>query len=121
MGKLRVILVYASVVVIIGVMHLIPTLPSLGTLPLSTSTNPIKVCDRVVPLPRTSTFTYASCPLPTETPEQTTILLLDTNFYSVEQHSDRFFSLFAIRKNKSVVVGMMQDSWPKTYHRNVGL
>ena len=114
MGKLRVILVFASVIVI-GLMELINTILAL---PPSTSTRIIKVCDQVVPLPPRVEILirerYASCPLLNETPEQTTILLLDNEhlFGRTGNNLIEFFHSLQYGRDKGVVVGMMQDSWP---------
>ncbi len=96
-------------------MELINTIPAL---PPSTSTSTIKVCSQVVPLPPRVEILirerYASCPLLNDTPEQTTILLLDNEdlFGRTGNNLIEFFHSLQYGRDKGVVVGMMQDSWP---------
>ena len=79
---------------------------------------PIKVCNRVAPLPPDddvqSTQQYATCPLLSNPPEQTTILMLDNTrlFGRTGNNLIEFFHSLQYGRDKGIVVGMMQENWP---------
>ncbi|KAL7426540.1 hypothetical protein ACHAXH_001623 [Discostella pseudostelligera] len=79
---------------------------------------PIRVCNRVAPLPPDddvqATQQYASCPLLSNPPEQTTILMLDNTrlFGRTGNNLIEFFHSLQYGRDKGIVVGMMQDDWP---------
>ena len=79
---------------------------------------PIKLCNRLAPLSPgddiRNTQLYSSCPLFNNPPEQTTILMLDNKrlFGRTGNNLIEFFHSLQYGRDKGIIVGMMQDSWP---------
>jgi hypothetical protein len=79
---------------------------------------PITVCNRVAPLPPgddvKATQKYATCPLLSNPPGNTTILMLDNTrlFGRTGNNLIEFFHSLQYGRDKGIVVGMMQDDWP---------
>jgi hypothetical protein len=79
---------------------------------------PITICNRIAPLPPSddiqATLRYATCPLLSNPPEKTTILLLDNTQLKGRTGNNliEFFHSLQYGRDKGIVVGMMQENWP---------
>ncbi|KAL3758001.1 LOW QUALITY PROTEIN: hypothetical protein ACHAWU_001393 [Discostella pseudostelligera] len=81
---------------------------------------PITVCNRIAPLPPSddiqATLRYATCPLLSNPPEKTTILLFLLDNTQLKGRTGNnlieFFHSLQYGRDKGIVVGMMQENWP---------